>query len=84
MEDGFLECSGQGGKYKGFWLGLEDWDVIILVETWMEDRGWGKIRERLPRGFEWGGADGEKRGEERKGDEGNVNGNKEGIVERRI
>lgn len=33
----------------------------------MEDKEWGKIRERLPRGFEWGNAGDEKKGKERKG-----------------
>lgn len=58
--------------------------MIILVETWMEDRGWGKDKREIAAGIRMGGADGEKRGEERKGDGRNVNGNKKGIVRRRI
>jgi len=50
----FWNVAGLGSKDKGFWLGLGDWDVVILMETWVEDKKWGKIRERLPRGFEWG------------------------------
>lgn len=29
-------------------------DVIMLSETWMEKGGWGKMRDRLPKGYEWG------------------------------
>lgn len=28
-------------------------DVIVLSETWVEERGWGRIESRLPRGYTW-------------------------------
>lgn len=27
--------------------------MVILMETWMEDKEWEKIRQRLLQGFEW-------------------------------
>lgn len=44
----------------------------------------GKDKTEIAAGIRMEGADGEKRGEERKGDGGNINGNKEGFVGRRI
>jgi len=26
---------------------------MVLVETWVEERGWGKMREKLPKGYDW-------------------------------
>jgi len=45
----FWNVAGLGNKDKQFWKGLEEWDVMVLVETWVEERGWGKIREKLPK-----------------------------------
>ncbi|KMQ82353.1 hypothetical protein RF55_23264, partial [Lasius niger] len=36
-----------------FWERLREWDIIILMETWLEERGWERIRGRLPIGFRW-------------------------------
>lgn len=27
--------------------------MLVLSETWMDERGWVKVRERLPRGYKW-------------------------------
>ncbi|XP_029155012.1 uncharacterized protein PF11_0207-like, partial [Nylanderia fulva] len=32
----------------------EEWDVIVLSETWMEEEGWKKMRRYLPKGYVWG------------------------------
>lgn len=26
----------------------------MLLETWIEEKGWKKIKEKLPGGYEWG------------------------------
>ncbi|XP_036143369.1 golgin subfamily A member 6-like protein 7 [Monomorium pharaonis] len=31
-----------------------EWDVMFLSETWADTRGWEKIRDRVPKGYEWG------------------------------
>lgn len=33
------------------WNGLRDWDVVTLTETWIEEKEWSRIKERLPRGI---------------------------------
>lgn len=40
-------------KDKGFWRGLENWDVVILIETWVEKKDWEKIRDKLSGEYEW-------------------------------
>lgn len=52
LQDCFLEC-GIGNKDGEFWKELENWDVMILSETWVEERGWRKVKERLPKGYSW-------------------------------
>jgi len=37
-----------------FWKGLKRWDVIVMVETWIDKKGWIGIMGRLPRGYKWG------------------------------
>jgi len=32
---------------------LTEWDVIVLIETWMEDKEWEKIRRFVPKGYVW-------------------------------
>lgn len=31
-----------------------DWDVMVLMETWVKEKGWRRIRRNLPEGFVWG------------------------------
>ncbi|XP_024886911.1 golgin subfamily A member 6-like protein 1, partial [Temnothorax curvispinosus] len=54
-----LERNKEGGemrenKDKEFWTGLKEWDVMVLLETWLDDKGWKRVKERLPEGYEWG------------------------------
>lgn len=44
MEDWLLECSLRN-KDRDFWKGLTDWDVIVLIETWTDDKEWERIRD---------------------------------------
>lgn len=50
----FWNVAGLGNKDKEFWKGLAEWDVIILSETWTDEKGWEKIRGKLPKDFVWG------------------------------
>ncbi|RLU25640.1 hypothetical protein DMN91_001797 [Ooceraea biroi] len=42
---------GLGNKDREFWRGLENWDVTILSETWIDRKGWERIRGLLPKGY---------------------------------
>ncbi|XP_071580245.1 uncharacterized protein [Temnothorax nylanderi] len=40
-------------KDKDFWEGIEEWDVVVMMEIWMDEKGWEKMKEKLPRGYRW-------------------------------
>ncbi|XP_011858385.1 PREDICTED: golgin subfamily A member 6-like protein 22 [Vollenhovia emeryi] len=44
---------GLSNKDREFWRDLEKWDAIVMMETWVEEKGWRKVRDRLPEGFIW-------------------------------
>lgn len=50
----FWNVAGLYDKDKKFWEDLRKWDVLVLLETWVEKRGWNRIKEKLSRGFSWG------------------------------
>lgn len=50
----FWNVAGLGNKDKDFWEGLREWEVMVLMETWVEEKDWKKIKRRLPSGYEWG------------------------------
>lgn len=45
--------AGLGNKDKDFWKGLKEWDIMVLIETWMDEKGWKVWKEKLPRGYRW-------------------------------
>lgn len=50
---GFWNVAGMVYKDRDFWENLKDWDVMVLSETWVQEKGWEKVRRRLPRGYRW-------------------------------
>lgn len=42
--------AGLENKGNEFWEKLEDWEII---KTWTEKKGWGKIKSKLPKGYDW-------------------------------
>lgn len=63
----FWNVAGLNKKDADFWKGLGKWDVIVLVETWLEEKGWRRIKNRLPEGYVWGGTNGKKGTQKREG-----------------
>ncbi|KYN38116.1 hypothetical protein ALC56_07516 [Trachymyrmex septentrionalis] len=49
----FWNIAGLKRKDEDFWDFLKDFDVIGLSETWVEEAGWGKIKEKMPDGWRW-------------------------------
>jgi len=49
----FWNVAGLKKKDKDFWIGLKEWEVICLSETWVEEKGWERIKGKLPRGYIW-------------------------------
>lgn len=49
-----MECGGWvTNKDKEFWEATGEWEDIILLETWIEEKGWSRIKNRLPTGYKW-------------------------------
>ncbi|EFN79868.1 hypothetical protein EAI_05892 [Harpegnathos saltator] len=49
----FWNVAGLGNKDREFWEGLKEWDIMVLMETWIDERGWGRVRKELPKGYGW-------------------------------
>lgn len=45
----FWNVAELSNKDRDLWEGLKEWNVIVLSETWIEDKGWNRWRERLPK-----------------------------------
>lgn len=45
----FWNMASPANKDREFWESLKNWNAV-LSETWVEERGWEKVREKLPGG----------------------------------
>lgn len=45
--------TGLENKDVAFWTELGKWNVIGLVETWVKERGWGRMEGKLPKEYVW-------------------------------
>lgn len=48
---GFWNVAGLGNKDRSFWKKLEEWAVIVLTETWTEEKGWKRVLKMLSDGY---------------------------------
>jgi hypothetical protein len=48
----FWNVAGIKNKEDEFWKYLGEFDVVGLVETWVEAKGWERLERRMPREFE--------------------------------
>ncbi|XP_066582662.1 golgin subfamily A member 6-like protein 22 [Prorops nasuta] len=49
----FWNVAGVTNKEEDFWNKVKEWDVVGMVETWVEEKGWKGIKGKLPRGYKW-------------------------------
>lgn len=49
MTVGFWNVAGLKGKGEEFWEEVEKWDIITLLETWMEEKDWCRIKKEYGR-----------------------------------
>lgn len=49
----FWNVAGMENKDKEFWDGLREWDVIVLSETWVDEKGWERVKNKLPKDYGW-------------------------------
>ena len=45
--------AGVVNKDKEFWEYISDFDVVGLIETWLEEKNWQKIKNKLPKTLNW-------------------------------
>ncbi|XP_076673700.1 uncharacterized protein LOC143371907 [Andrena cerasifolii] len=50
---GYWNIAGLLSKDKQFWDFLKEIDVIGLVETWIEEKQWEGLKDKLPQEFSW-------------------------------
>ena len=66
-------------KDREFWAQIREWDVVVMMETWIRKEGWKRIRDRLPDEFKWEAQWAKKRNKKGRGHGRDVNG-KEKVV----
>lgn len=49
----FWNVAGIGNKDRDFWQRIREWDIISIMETWLDKKKWEEIRGRLPREYRW-------------------------------
>lgn len=49
----FWNVAGIKNKDDEFWEFLGKYDVIVLLETWLEEKGWEEWEEKMPTGWNW-------------------------------
>lgn len=40
-------------KDKEFWQIIREWKVIVMIETWMEEKGWERMKKSLLKEYKW-------------------------------
>lgn len=45
--------AGVLNKDKEFWEGIKEWDVVIMMETWLDGKRWERMKEKMPKEFKW-------------------------------
>lgn len=47
----FWNVAGLKNKDRDLWRRLSDWEMIVLSETWLDNKGWDRLRGYLPKGY---------------------------------
>lgn len=76
---GFWNVAGLENKDRDFWEKLGEWDIMFLSETWLQEKGWERIKRWLPRGYVWKVQEAERRNKKGRAMGEMVRGRREGI-----
>lgn len=49
----FWNVAGVKNKDSDFWRRLRGWEVVVMTETWIEEKDWERLKEKLPKEFVW-------------------------------
>ena len=82
LKIGFWNVAVLSGKNEDFWKRFEEWDVVGIVETWIEQKDWEKIKRKMPRGYIWKIQSAKKEGKRRRASGGIIMGVKKGLEEK--
>ncbi|TGZ46910.1 Uncharacterized protein DBV15_13023 [Temnothorax longispinosus] len=78
----FWNVAGLENKDKDFWEGLKKEEVLVMLETWIGEKGWERIRGRLPKGYEWGVQTAKRKNKKEKAIGGMMMGIRKGLKEK--
>jgi hypothetical protein len=69
-------------KGEEFWKYIRKFEIVGLVETWVEERSWKKIDKTLPKGYKWKSQWAKREKKKGRATEGIITGVKLGIKEK--
>ncbi|XP_018393041.1 PREDICTED: uncharacterized protein LOC108772084, partial [Cyphomyrmex costatus] len=49
----FWNVAGLKNKETDFWEFLGNFEIIGLLETWIDEKEWGKLKEKMPKEWRW-------------------------------
>ncbi|XP_018399192.1 PREDICTED: golgin subfamily A member 6-like protein 22, partial [Cyphomyrmex costatus] len=49
----FWNVAGVKNKRTEFWKYIEEFDIVGLLETWVDEKEWENMKQRLPKGWKW-------------------------------
>jgi len=49
----FWNVAGLGNKDKEFWSYVRSFEFVSLCETWVDEKEWEGLKEKLPETHEW-------------------------------
>ena len=58
MENMLLERGGTRKKDRGVLESVREWDVVVMMETWIDEKRWDRMRAQATRRVQVGGANG--------------------------
>jgi hypothetical protein len=70
-------------KEQEFWDYVRQFEIVVLVETWIKERSWEKIEEFLPKKYKWEYQGAKRRKKKGRAAGGIITGVKLGIKEKR-
>jgi len=53
LKIGFWNVAEVKGKEEGFWEKIREWNVIGMMETWIEECDWEKWEGKVPKEYKW-------------------------------
>jgi len=80
----FWNVAGIRNKDPDFWKEIRGWDIVLLMETWTDKKGWEKISTHLPKGYRWEAQVAKRKNKKGRACGGMLLGVREGIEEERI